>query len=575
LMATVVHALWVRGDQSAMIMPATIPLDDTKVFEEITSHLDDPWKPVVDTDIAGPGSTADTIDRDIPLLGKSMATKRVARCVFLSTAPMVNRNARTGESVPVRGIEQKRVVLGATYPGDNPAHVTDALRQLADRGAYMNRDQDRYWLSLQQTVSRIVQDRADGYDVSEVHAELTKTIREETDRGVFERVHRIPAGTGDVDDEPTAALVIFGLDRPHSRKVNSVAAAAAREFLERRGTQPRINKNSLVFLAPDVDRVDTLDSVIRRKMAWESVKKSAKELNLDHHNISVVESRFAQASQAVADTIRETYKWIINPHQEPGASDFELETIIMNGDGTLAERVTRKAEASEFVLRAYTTSLLRQQIDRLHLWDKEPHIRVDTFSGYFTQYLYMPRVRNHDVVRTAISHLNDVLLPEQDGFAYADSRDDEGRYRGLVLHENPTAVSNSGLVVNPMVAEKQIDSEKQEREGVTEETDDRSTDDTDTRTTEPDRVGPKPGPSAPTQPKVTRFHGTKALDPTRAVRDISQISDEILALFTVNDVPLQLTVDIESSAMERLTIDQITALKENLTTLGFTDWSVE
>jgi hypothetical protein len=219
---------------------------------------------------------------------------------------------------------------------------------------------------------------------------------------------------------------------------------------------------------------------------------------------------------------------------------------------------------------------LRQQIDRLHLWDKEPHIRVDTFSGYFTQYLYMPRVRNHDVVRSAISHLNDVLLPEQDGFAYADSRDDEGRYRGLVLHENPTAVSNSGLVVDPNVAEKQIDSERQEREGVTEETDDRSTDtETDPRTATRKPVRPQPDPRVPTQPKVTRFHGTKALDPTRAVRDISQISDEILALFTVNDVPLQLTVDIESSAMERLTPDQVTALKENLNTLGFTDWSVE
>ena len=576
LMATVVHALWVRGDQSAMIMPATIPLDDTKVFEEITSHLDDPWKPVVDADIAGPGSTADTIDRDIPLLGKSMAAKRVARCVFLSTAPMVNRNARAGESGPIPGVEQKRVVLGATYPGDNPAHVTDALRQLADRGAYMNRDQDRYWLSLQQTVSRIVQDRADGYDVSEVHAELTRTIREETDRGVFERVHRIPAGTGDVDDEPTVALVIFGLDRPHSRKVNSVAAATAREFLERRGTQPRIHKNSLVFLAPDVDRVDTLDSVIRRKLAWGSVKDSAKGLNLDQHNISVVENRFTQATQAVADTIRETYRWIINPHQEPGASDFELETIIMNGDGTLAGRVTKKADASEFVLRVYTPSLLRQQIDRLHLWDKQPHVQVDTFSGYFTQYLYMPRVRNHEVVRTAIGHLIDVLLPEQDGFAYADSRADDGRYRGLVLHDNPTSVSNSGLVVDPKVAQQQIDSERQERESAGGETDGGS-DRTDSSSGAKKGGGfpPRKGFVPPTQPKVTQFHGTKTIDPTRAVRDISQISDEILALFTVNDVPVQLTVDIESSAMERLTTDQITALKENLSTLGFTDWSVE
>jgi len=575
LMATVVHALWVRGDHSAMIMPATIPLDDTKVFEEITSHLDDSWKPIVDTDIAGPGSTADTIDRDIPLLGKSMAAKRVARCVFLSTAPMVNRNSRTGQSGPVRGIEQKRVVLGATYPGDNPAHVTDALRQLGDRGAYMNRDQDRYWLSLQQTVSRIVQDRADGYDVSEVHAELTKTIREETDRGVFERVHRVPTGTGDVDDEATAALVIFGLDRPHSRKANSVAAVAAREFLERRGTQPRINKNSLVFLAPDLDRIDNLDSVIRRKKAWESVKSSAKALNLDQHNISVVENRLIQASQAVADTIRETYRWIINPHQEPGASDFELETIIMNGDGTLAERVTKKADANEFVLRSYTPSLLRQQIDRLHLWEKQPYIRLDVFAGYFTQYLYMPRVRNHEVVRAAIMHLNDVLLAEQDGFAYADSRDEDGRYRGLILHENPTSVSNSGLVVDPKVAQRQIDSERQEREAADGEADGRW-DGTDNRegTSKGGGVAPPVGPVS-TPAKVTRFHGTKALDPTRAVRDISQISDEILAIFTVDDVPLHITVDIESSALARLTVEQITALKENLATLGFTDWSVE
>ena len=574
LMATVVHALWVRGDTSALVMPATIPLEDTRVFEEITSHLDDPWKPVVDTDIAGGNSTADTIDREIPLLGKSMAGKRVARVVFLGTAPMVNRNARTGVSGPVRGIEQKRVVLGATYPGDNPAHLTDALRQLGDRGAYMNRDQDRYWLSLQQTVSRIVQDRADGYDISEVHAELIRLLRLETDRGIFERVHRVPDGTAGVDDEPAVGLIIFGMDRPHSRRANTVADAAAREFLERRGTQPRIHKNSLVFLAPDVDRIDTLDSVIRRKLAWASIKGSATELNLDQHNIAVVNSRLSQAEQAVTDTIRETYKWIINPFQEPGASDIELESIIMDGDGTLAARVTKKADSSEFVLRNYTPTLLRSQIDRLHLWDKEPHIAVETLCGYFTQYLYMPRVTTHNVVKEAIKHLNEVLLAEQDGFAYADSLDD-GRYRGLALAEPPTAVSNGGLVVDPRVARLQIDEEIGGGGG---DTDGDGGDEGVSGGGEGDVGGEGGGGRVPPKhsgTRATRFHGTKSIDPTRAVRDISQISDEILALFTTNGVPVQISVDIESSAIERLTAEQITALRENLATLGFNDWNVE
>lgn len=509
-----------------------------------------------------------------------MAGKRVARVVFLGTAPSVSKNARTGGTAAIGGIEQKRVVLGATYPTDNPAHVTDALRQLADRGKYMNRDQDRYWLSLQQTVSRLVQEIADGYDVTEVHSELTRILREENDRGVFARVHRVPDGTADVEDEPTAALVIFGLDRCHSKKAKSMAADAAQEFLSRRGGQPRIHKNSLVFLAPDVDRVDTLDSVLRRKMAWQAVKQRVRELNLDQHNITVVDGRLSQATQAVSDTIRETYKWIILPYQEAGSAEVELETIIMNGNGTLAERVTRKAQTTEFVLGSYAASLLRQQIDKLKLWDRQPHVQVDMLWGYFTQYLYMPRVRDHDVIRTAISHMTDVLLPEQDGFAYADGIDD-GRYRGLTLTEAPAAVSPSGLLVDPAVARRQIAEEAAAAQAKAGPPADAPYDPAGPivqRTGSPGAQAATPGPSttAPAPAKATKFHATKALDSSRPVRDISLISDEIITpLFAANGVQISITVDIESAGLDKLTPDQVTVLKENLKTLGFVDWSVE
>lgn len=575
LMATVVHALWTKGDQSPLILPASIPLEDTKVFEEITSHLDDPWKPVVDTDIAGPNSTAGTIDREIPLLGRSMATQRAARCVFLGTAPAVNRNARQGDTGPVRGVSQKRVILGATYPGDNPAHIGDALRQLGDRGAYMNRDQDRYWLSLQQTVSRIVRDRAEGYDISEIHAELVRRLREETDTGIFKRVHRAPATTADVEDDPTAALVIFGMDRPHSRKANSAADIAAREFLASRGGQPRIHKNTLVFLAPDLAQIDTLDNTIRQYLAWASIEQDAAQLNLDQHSLAVARKRLQQADQAVKDTIKATYKWILSPAQEPGSADILIDTIMMNSDGTLATRVTKKAANSEFVVEQYAPTLLRTQIDQLNLWDKQPHIPVETLAGYFTDYLYMPRVQSHDTIRDSVAHLDQVLLKEQDGFAYADSYDEKtNRYRGLTLDDAPKTVSMTGLIVNPTVAQTQIDAERP----------------TDT-VVDPGQVdipgGSKPGtPTTGTQtppvttppqatPAATRFHGTKQLDPGRAVRDMSQIADEILNLLTTNGINVTVTVDIESQNLADLPAEQVDALRENLNTLGFTDWNIE
>ena len=572
LMATVVHALWVKGDASPLILPASIPLDDTKVFEEITSHLDDPWKPVVDTDIAGPTSTAATIDREIPILGRTTATQRAARCVFLGTAPAVNRNARQGDTGPVRGTAQKRVVLGSTYPGDNPAHIGDALRQLGDRGAYMNRDQDRYWLSLQQTVSRIVRDRAEGYDPSEVHTELTRRLRTETDTGIFKRVHRAPATTADVDDEPTAGLVVFGMDRPHSRKANSTAEAAAREFLASRGAQPRIHKNTLVFLAPDLAQIDTLDTVIRQYLAWQSIRDNAQQLNLDQHNLGVVETRLRQADQAVKDTIKATYKWILIPNQEPGRPDIEIDTNPMDGDGTLAARVTAKATNSEFVVATYAPTLLRARIDALHLWKDQPHISVETLAGYFADYLYMPRVQSTQTVCDSIAALHAVLDKEHDGFAYADSYDEAAkRYRGLTLDDPPARVSLTGLVVDPVVARTQLDAENQpdpEPEA--------GTAPNPPGAVTPDGTG-KPGGGTPPPhvPQMTRFHATKELNPTRVVRDMSQIADEILSLLTTHGITIKATIDLESHDLAALPPDQVDALKENLNTLGFTDWNVE
>jgi hypothetical protein len=322
-------------------------------------------------------------------------------------------------------------------------------------------------------------------------------------------------------------------------------------------------------------------------MAWESIKKRVKELNLDQHNITVVENRLAQANQAVIDTIRETYRWIIIPYQELGDSKIDLETVIMDGSGTLAERVSKKAESTEFVLKAYAPSLLRQQIDRLKLWDKQPHVQVGTLCGYFTQYLYMPRVRGQDVILAAIRNLADVLLPEQDSFAYADSQDSDGRYLGLALHNAPSIVSNSGLVVNPIIAQRQID-EETSAAGQGSETGETTDGSISGETKGAGTGGNAQGEAAggemstagatgggATRARATRFHATKALDPTRSVRDISQISDEIIAPFTASGAQIQITVDIESTAVAKLTPEQVTALKENLSTLGFNEWNVE
>lgn len=582
LMATVVHGLWTSGDKSPLILPSSIPLDNQKVFEEITNHLDDTWKPIVDADIAGDSSAANTIDNEIKILGRSMAAKRAARCVFLGTAPMANRRERNGSAATIRGIEQKRVVLGSTYPGDNPSHVADALRRLGDQGKYMNRDQDRYWLSLQQTVSQIVQERADAYHEDQVLDELTSVIRLETDKGLFQRVHRLPAGSIDVEDDPGIGLVIFGPDRAFSRKAKSVAEQAAMDFLNKRGTNARIHKNSLVFLAPEVDRVDVMLNAVRNRMAWEYILDNKDSLNLDQHNIKLATSRVQQAEQTVTDSVREAYKWILVPHQEPGAAEVALEAVLMSGGhGSLADRVTKKADEGEIVVRKYSAALLRMQINRLQLWKDKPHTPVETVAGYFTQYVYMPKVTDPKVVVEAVWRLDEVLHVDIDGFAYADTYEND-RYVGLTF-ASPSEVRQSGLIVDPKVAREQLaaDNAAAEKARTSTGNDDPEVEaskehaDSDSQTGGQESGKNKQEPTSIRQ--VTRFHATKELSSARVVRDVSQIYEEIISHFVGAGAAVKVTLDVESDKLGELTEDQRAAIRENLKVLNFNDedWAMD
>lgn len=237
----------------------------------------------------------------------------------------------------------------------------------------------------------------------------------------------------------------------------------------------------------------------------------------------------------------------------------------MNGDGTLAERVTKKADAGEFVVRSFSPSLLRMQINRLNLWKDKPYVPVDTVVGYFSQYVYMPKVVQPKVVMDVVWHLDEVLSIELDGFAYADSFED-GRFVGLTV-TNPTAVRHGGLLVDPKVALEQVAKDNKpadpDEESETDATDD-SDESTDT-----------PTPLVATVPK--RFQATKDLTTNRVVRDVGQIYEEIVSHFVTNGIPIRVSLDIESDQLDKLTEDQRTAIRENLKTLGFEDddWSMD
>ncbi len=254
LMAAVIHALWERQDSSLMILPANVPIDEPPVQFELTRYMEDPWVPVIEKDVDGSTSLPLRLDRENPNLGRYSACRRVARTLYLGSAPTLH--------TAHKGIEDRRVKLGCVQPGESVATFGDALRRLTDSATHLYVDGNRYWFSTQPSVLRTAQERAERLDEDVVHEELRTRLRKEAaSRGDFDRVHACPASGTDIPDARETRLVILGPDTTHTaRSADTPARKAAEALLTQRGTIPRLYRNTLVFLAPDKTRLAELDS---------------------------------------------------------------------------------------------------------------------------------------------------------------------------------------------------------------------------------------------------------------------------------------------------------------------------
>ena len=367
LMAAVIHSLWERGDQNPLIMPASLPLDDQRVQFEMTRYLSDNWPPVIAKDVDGPNSLPLRMDGELPNLGKYSACRRVARAIYLGSAPM--------EGAANRGVEDRKVKLGCVLPGESPNIFGDALRRMSTAATYLYQDGTRYWYSTQPTVTKLAEDRAEQLKrepdkiAEEVKQRLNADLR---NRGDFARVHVLPASSADVPDDRDARLVVLGIGTPHTKTEDSAALAAAKSILENRGNSPRLYRNSLVFLAADQNRLLDLDEAVRRFVAWQSIVDEAESLDLTPHqkNTSITQKNGAEGM--VTARLPETYQWLLVPGQGSPSAGVEWQAVRLTGGDSLAQRAAKKLKNDELLVVSMAASRLRLEVDRVPLWRKAP-----------------------------------------------------------------------------------------------------------------------------------------------------------------------------------------------------------
>jgi predicted AAA+ superfamily ATPase len=555
LMAAVIHALWAREDRNLLIMPANVTLDDSATVNELMLYVEDGLRPVVEREVDGIDSLSLRLDKENSNFGRLSAARRVARTVFMGTAPRLRSSTK--------GIEDKRIILGCVQPGEAVATFRDALRRLADRATHLYVNENRYWFDTQPSINRVAQDRADGIKIDSVYKEIEDRLRVEAKtRGEFDRVQVIEnaSQSGEVPDEREVRLVIIGPEAPHTKGTASTAMTVAQTVLEQRGNSPRSYKNALVFLAAETRALDSLQQAVRTYLAWRSIDAEKGAMDLSTFQLNQVETKLKESESAVRARIPETYTWLLVPEQLDKTGPITWREVPAKGSDSLAVRSAKKLINDGLLIATYWAGvLLRLELDRIPLW-RGDHVSVKQLADDFATYVYLPRLKNTDLLLRAVSDGVAAILWEKDTFAYAFYNEEAKRYAGLVGGHPPASVDLSGFVVRSEVARAQKDADSAKAAPSSESHSGAVSN------VVRDGADPATAPSAPRLPN--HFYADVDVDALRFARDAGQIGEAIVThLNGLMGAKVSVTLQIEARVPEGIPENTQRTVSENCRTL--------
>ena len=572
LLATVIYRLWKDGNRDPMIMPGAIPLFDSNVKNQALYYLPPGWDPVVDKDIDGENCKSAEIDTQQSLIGKHQGARRVARTIFLGSAPSVS-------SQRIRGLSRKYITLGAAHPGISVSVIKDALKKLEDRLQHLNVDDNRYWFDVTPNLRREMEERKSRFKESDdLYPEIQTRLNRIITRGVFSGVHVFTA-SADIPDDMELRLCVLSPKSPHS-KTCELAAVVAGKILSMRGNSPRLHQNRLIFLAPDYNALPRLKDYLSVYLAWKSIVDDVDQgkLVLDVLQVRQASQNMESASRTVNRTIVECYQWLMVPIQQPGRNGqlkkTEWECIRLNaGAANTTKEIETRLVQEEMLLEVWSPIHLDNMLKQWFWKNDRTDINTADLWQKMCDYLYMPRLVNKSILKDIIEK----GVVSGDYFGYADGKDG-GNYKGFKLRQPASVIIDGSSLIVELETARQVQASRQSEvvppptgggQGSGETERGGSTGGKGEDGGSPGQHGVDQTPNHPKQFKK-RFFATVDINPHTGRIDFDQIYQEIITLLSQKPgVSVRVKLDIEAENPAGFDEHTERAVRENCATLNF------
>ena len=464
MMATCISRLYQEQDQSLLIMPANLTLADPALADEFTRLLarsGGNWDPVVQ-EIDSHGSRTEQIDRSSQsFIEVGNAARRTARTIFLGSA--------TGGAV--KGITNRQIHLGVVEPGQGVAVYNDALNRMTGDLYFLYNLDDRYYFHTQENLNKVANDREAEYTEEDIHAEIVSRLERVIGRDPSVQV--CPTSPSAVKDSETIQYVILHpqASLPSREKETDIASDTARKILTYSADDERQRtfRNTLLFIAARQDNIRELRNFVKNYLAWNSIMNGdilhGALTNLEGARLDQTTENLESAEEAVTTAIFKAYRWTLAPSQadpQKNAYDFSIADAKVD-DRRISSRLRDKFIEDDAIVTKIAPEIFAGKLQQ-YIWSSDTyqeHISLDTLSELMAQNVYMPRLRDRNVLATCI----------RDGvqagtFGYASAFEGE-YYRNFRFEEQIGGLrvveGSAAVLINPEMA-KLLKEEKEKEQ---------------------------------------------------------------------------------------------------------------
>ena len=568
LLAKVIYELYDNNDGSAMITCGTIPVGIPSIRDELTRYLSNGWNPIIDSEIDGVNSKPPKLDDEQGgSYKKQFAYNRISRAVFLGSAP-------SSVAQQNRGVDSSHVYLGVVQPEENINTYEAALGSLMDKLVFLYRAGNRYWYDTRPTLRKTVADRARSQQDDDAVAAIETMLKHITKQvsSPDSPVHTAVSSSADVPDDQLFHLVLFRASDTHKTDDNaSPAISAAREYLEKRGSSPRIHRNMIAFLAPDSGQMLQLKQETKLLLAWRSIQHDAATLTLDTAQKKETYEAITAAEKLINERIQEIWRYLIVPVQE-GTEPIQFSVTAVPEKTNPVTKAMHRLRYDELLVDALSPRILSMEMAHYNLWQGRNHITVRELWADYTRYVYLHRLKKRLVLEKAL----EAGIRSGEYFAYAQGmsdnteNNDNERYEGIVTAGGFLQITPDGLIIKAEAVQAQIGSAKKAANIASGSEPDNASAAQDEANQFSLSSDTKSGASIPVAQKPLHFYGTIKIDPAKMGTTAGNISAEILQhLSRLPRASVEVSLDIRVNIPSGIPEDTARTVRENCRTMKF------